>query len=229
MLGKDKEAYDAFFNAAVENYKDSLNRAQELYRKLHGNLDGFDGGPRGRPETAPVPPRARQARVRLEGESGPRRALHLLRMPALPRGRPGIRRPPRHLRPQVPGRPRISSSDPQAGPDDQSRLDGNGPSITASRARPCPASTGRRPRSAAGIRRWPGKNTRSTWAKWPRASMMSPRSTLKVRATARGDSVEVVFDADKIGRRGRLQPGPGAGRGEVRRQQRDHLPQDGGP
>jgi hypothetical protein len=42
MLGKDKEAYDAFFNAAVENYKDSLNRARELFRKLHGSLGGFD-------------------------------------------------------------------------------------------------------------------------------------------------------------------------------------------
>ncbi len=42
MLGKDKDAYDAFFNAAVENYKDSLDRARELYRKLKGGLGGFD-------------------------------------------------------------------------------------------------------------------------------------------------------------------------------------------
>jgi hypothetical protein len=42
LLGKDKDAYGAFFNAAVENYKDSLDRARELYRKLHGGLGGFD-------------------------------------------------------------------------------------------------------------------------------------------------------------------------------------------
>jgi hypothetical protein len=42
MVGKDKEAYDAFFNAGVENYKDSLDRARELYRKLKGGLGGFD-------------------------------------------------------------------------------------------------------------------------------------------------------------------------------------------
>jgi thiol-disulfide isomerase/thioredoxin len=42
MFGKEKEAYDAFFNAAVENYKDSLDRARELYRKLKGGLGGFD-------------------------------------------------------------------------------------------------------------------------------------------------------------------------------------------
>ena len=42
MLGKDKEAYDAFFNAAIENYRDSLDRARELYRRLHGGLGGFD-------------------------------------------------------------------------------------------------------------------------------------------------------------------------------------------
>ena len=42
MLGKDKEAYDAFFNAAIENYKDSLERARELYRKLKGGLGGFE-------------------------------------------------------------------------------------------------------------------------------------------------------------------------------------------
>ena len=42
LLGRDKDAYDAYFNAAVENYKDSLDRARELYRKLKGSLDGFE-------------------------------------------------------------------------------------------------------------------------------------------------------------------------------------------
>jgi hypothetical protein len=42
LLGRTKEAYDAYFNAAIENYKDSLDRARELYRKLKGSLDGFE-------------------------------------------------------------------------------------------------------------------------------------------------------------------------------------------
>jgi len=41
-LGKDQEAFAAYFEAAGENYRDSVDRAQELYGKLHGGVQGFD-------------------------------------------------------------------------------------------------------------------------------------------------------------------------------------------
>lgn len=41
-LGKTKEAFESFFNAAVKNFEDSADRAKGLYQKLHGNLEGFD-------------------------------------------------------------------------------------------------------------------------------------------------------------------------------------------
>ncbi len=41
-LGKDQEAFAAFLEAAVENYRDSVDRARELFSRLHGGNEGFD-------------------------------------------------------------------------------------------------------------------------------------------------------------------------------------------
>jgi thiol-disulfide isomerase/thioredoxin len=41
-LDRNKEAFDAYFEAAVENHRDSVDRARELYGKLHGGTQGFD-------------------------------------------------------------------------------------------------------------------------------------------------------------------------------------------
>ena len=41
LQGKDQEAFDNYFQAAVESYEDSVEKAQALYRKLNGNMEGF--------------------------------------------------------------------------------------------------------------------------------------------------------------------------------------------
>jgi thiol-disulfide isomerase/thioredoxin len=41
-LGKVKEAYEAFLNAAVEDYKGAKDRAKELYVKINGKPEGFE-------------------------------------------------------------------------------------------------------------------------------------------------------------------------------------------
>ena len=41
-LGKDQEAFAAYLEAAVENYRDSLESARTLYGKLNGGVQGFD-------------------------------------------------------------------------------------------------------------------------------------------------------------------------------------------
>ena len=42
QMNKNEEALANFFNAAVENYKDSVNKAKTLYIKLNGSLVGFN-------------------------------------------------------------------------------------------------------------------------------------------------------------------------------------------
>ena len=42
LQGRNAEASDAYFAAAVENYKDAEAKARALYLKLRGSLDGFD-------------------------------------------------------------------------------------------------------------------------------------------------------------------------------------------
>lgn len=42
QMDKNEEAFANFFNAAVENYKDSVNKAKTLYMKLNGSLEGFN-------------------------------------------------------------------------------------------------------------------------------------------------------------------------------------------
>jgi len=41
-LGKTQEAFESYFTAAVDNHKDSLDKAKALYTKLNGRLEGFD-------------------------------------------------------------------------------------------------------------------------------------------------------------------------------------------
>ena len=41
-LGENQEAFDSYFNSAVENYKDSKERARDLYEKINGSLEGFE-------------------------------------------------------------------------------------------------------------------------------------------------------------------------------------------
>ncbi len=41
-LGNAKEAFTNYFNAAVENYKDSQDKARELYNIVNGSMEGFE-------------------------------------------------------------------------------------------------------------------------------------------------------------------------------------------
>jgi thiol-disulfide isomerase/thioredoxin len=43
QAGEDQKAFDGYINAAVENFGNSVARAKELYQRLHGNLEGFEG------------------------------------------------------------------------------------------------------------------------------------------------------------------------------------------
>ena len=41
-LGNSQEAFTNYFESAAENYKDSQEKAKELYNKVNGSLEGFD-------------------------------------------------------------------------------------------------------------------------------------------------------------------------------------------
>ncbi|MCJ7581071.1 MAG: hypothetical protein MUP98_11115 [Candidatus Aminicenantes bacterium] len=41
-LGKTNEAFSNYFESAVENYKDSQEKAKEFYSKVNGSLEGFE-------------------------------------------------------------------------------------------------------------------------------------------------------------------------------------------
>ncbi len=41
-LGNSNEAFANYFEAAAENYKDSQDKAKELYNKINGSLEGFE-------------------------------------------------------------------------------------------------------------------------------------------------------------------------------------------
>jgi len=41
-LGNAQEAFTNYFESAAENYKDSQDKAKELYNKVNGTLEGFD-------------------------------------------------------------------------------------------------------------------------------------------------------------------------------------------
>ncbi len=41
-LGDPREAYTNYFESAAENYKDSQEKARELYEKVNGSLEGFE-------------------------------------------------------------------------------------------------------------------------------------------------------------------------------------------
>ena len=40
--GITKQAFESYFEAAVENFEDSVDKAKQMYRKLNGSLEGFD-------------------------------------------------------------------------------------------------------------------------------------------------------------------------------------------
>ena len=42
LAGKNKEALEGYFEAAVDNYLDSVDKAREYYRKVNGKPDGFE-------------------------------------------------------------------------------------------------------------------------------------------------------------------------------------------
>jgi thiol-disulfide isomerase/thioredoxin len=42
QLGKNKEALEGYFEAAVENYQDAVDKAREYYQKVNGKPDGFE-------------------------------------------------------------------------------------------------------------------------------------------------------------------------------------------
>ncbi len=42
LAGKNKEALAGYFEAAVDNYQDAVDKAREYYQKVNGKLDGFE-------------------------------------------------------------------------------------------------------------------------------------------------------------------------------------------
>jgi hypothetical protein len=56
QLGRTQEAFNSFFHAAVGNFEDSIERARGLYKKLYGNLEGFDSQLEARQRELPFHP-----------------------------------------------------------------------------------------------------------------------------------------------------------------------------
>jgi hypothetical protein len=42
LADQTQEAFEGYFEAAVENFQDSVDKSRQLYQKLHGSLQGFD-------------------------------------------------------------------------------------------------------------------------------------------------------------------------------------------
>lgn len=198
LLGKDKEAYDAFFNAAIENYKDSLDRARELYRKLKGGLGGFDAaleaGQKKLPFRAvPVKPRADWkgkavlAELFTGAECPPCLAADL--------GFDGLldayeRKYLAVLEYHLP----IPRPDPMINPATRQRAQYYGVQST-----PMTFFDGAKAATGGGDRAMAREKYEEYSAEVAKRLYEIPSVNLEVRAAARGDLVEVSFAADKIG------------------------------
>ncbi len=42
LTGQTEQAFEGYFEAAVENFEDSIDKSRQLYQKLRGSLQGFD-------------------------------------------------------------------------------------------------------------------------------------------------------------------------------------------
>ncbi len=198
LLGREKEAYDAFFNAAVDNYKDSLNRARELYRKLNGGLDGFDAaleaGQKKIPFTpVPVKPgadwkgKAVLAELFTGSECPPCLASDL--------GFDGLidTYGPKYLAVLEYHLP-IPRPDPMINHASRQRALYYGVQST-----PTSFFDGRKAAGAGGDRAMAREKYNDYVSTVNERLYEVPAVNVKVRATARGDLVEVAFEADKIG------------------------------
>jgi hypothetical protein len=56
LMGRTKEAYDAYLSAAADNYPEALAAAKELYVKINGKADGFDAALEARLKALPYAP-----------------------------------------------------------------------------------------------------------------------------------------------------------------------------
>jgi tetratricopeptide (TPR) repeat protein len=56
LMGRTKEAYDAYLSAAAYNYPEALAAAKELYVKINGKADGFDAALEARLKALPYAP-----------------------------------------------------------------------------------------------------------------------------------------------------------------------------
>jgi thiol-disulfide isomerase/thioredoxin len=198
LLGKDKEAYDAYFNAAIENYKDSLDRARELYRKLKGSLNGFDAALEAGQKRLPFSPvpvkpgadwkgKAVLAELFTGSSCQPCLAADL--------GFDGLLESygPKYLAVLEYHLP-IPGPDPMINHVSRQRALYYGVQST-----PTTFFDGKKAATGGGDRGMAREKYNDFGAEAASRLYEIPAVKVQVRATARGDSVEVAFEADKIG------------------------------
>ncbi len=198
LLGKDKEAYDAYFNAAIENYKDSLDRARELYRRLKGSLDGFDAALEAGQKRLPFSPvpvkpgadwkgKAVLAELFTGSDCPPCLAADL--------GFDGLLETygPKYLAVLEYHLP-IPGPDPMINHVSRQRAVYYGVQST-----PTTFFDGKKAATGGGDRAMAREKYNDFSAEVASRLYEIPAVKVQVRATARGDSIEVAFDADKIG------------------------------
>ena len=66
---KPKEAYEAYLNAAMENYEDAAAKAKALYAKLNGKADGFEAVLEAKLKELPYHPEAYKAPADWKGKA----------------------------------------------------------------------------------------------------------------------------------------------------------------
>ena len=198
LLGRDKEAYDAFFNAAVENYKDSLDRARELYRKLKGGLDGFEAAFEAGQKKLPFSPVPVKPGSDWKGKTVLAELFTGSECPpclAADLGFDGLLNTygPKYLAVLEYHLP-IPRPDPMINPASRQRALYYGVQST-----PASYFDGRKASAGGGDRAMAREKYDEYAAEVAKRLYELPAVNVQVRAAARGDSVEVVFEADKIG------------------------------
>jgi thiol-disulfide isomerase/thioredoxin len=198
LLGRDKEAYDAFFNAAVENYKDSLDRARELYRKLKGGLGGFEAAFEAGQKQLPFSPVPVKPAADWKGKTVLAELFTGSECPpclAADLGFDGLLDTygPKYLAVLEYHLP-IPRPDPMINPASRQRAIYYGVQST-----PTSCFDGREASSGGGDRTIAREKYDEFTAEVAARLYELPAVNVQVRASARGDSVEVAFEADKIG------------------------------
>ncbi len=68
LAGQTQQAFEGYFEAAVENFQDSIEKSRQLYQKLHGSLQGFDAKLEAKWRELPFHPESFQPEAKWQGK-----------------------------------------------------------------------------------------------------------------------------------------------------------------